>query len=84
MTKRTRIYYTTSELEALAEARGCTLEFKPAQHVFSLRLANKPEEWCWLINPATGERVHLVRELDRQGWDSLLAKACSELSRGRD
>jgi hypothetical protein len=81
MTNRPRKFYTFSELTELAHAHGCELRYKRTQAVFSLHLADRPEQWCWIINPASGERVRLVRELDRHEWGVLLARTRDELAR---
>lgn len=83
MNNRPRKYYTISELSELARAHGCELRYKRTQAVFSLYLADKPEEWIWLINPASGERVKLVRELKRHEWIALLAESHDALARKR-
>lgn len=81
MNNRPRKFYNLSELAKLAQAHGCELRYKRSQAVFSLHLNDKPEEWSWIINPASGERVRLVRELDRHEWGVLLAAAREELVR---
>lgn len=81
MNNRPRKFYNLRELAELARAHGCELRYKRSQAVFSLHLNDKPEEWRWIINPASGERVRLVRELDRHEWVELLAAEHAALAR---
>lgn len=83
MSNRPRKFYNLNELTELARAYGCELQYKRSQAVFSLRLNDNPEEWSWIINPESGERVRLIRELDRQEWGEVLAAARDGLARTR-
>lgn len=73
---RTRVYL--SDVEAICQANDSIINRHPITRHFTLVLNSG--NWCWVINPHTGEAITSLTELTIEEWKGVIAHTVKLLS----
>lgn len=73
-------YVKKDDLIEYVNDMGAVLEYNRSVGVFYIFSRHDVDNWVWVINPHTNERVRKLRELEKFFWYRALDEALNRLS----